>query len=137
MVRRALRVATASSQKKRLLNLRIDEEILSMIQVSLARRGLGQKGRSEWFRLAVIELEKLARQDSYSFLSSLEMYDSRGGEKTQFTLTGDALVAFESMLDIAKEGARDKTALITRLAIMAAYLQLVREGLAGFSSDIG
>ena len=129
MAKRALK-ADKGLAGGRMLSVRIKDRYLNQISISMARRGMGKKGRSEWFRLALVSLAKMAADDKGGFLASLELYESTGGKGIQITLDGDSLAAFERLHALALKSPGSKAALITRLATMAAHLQLFDEGIA-------
>lgn len=135
MAKRNLRPMSAPNQANRLLSVRLPESIVNQISISLAKRGLGKKGRSLWFRLAFASLLEMARGDREGYLGSLNLYINQpGGRSIQITLDADANSTFETLLSMAQRSAVDQKGLITRLALMASHLQLLDEGIAKYNA---
>ena len=131
MAKKGLGVKGGGSVADLTVSARLPEDHLRRIKLSLLRSGLGPKKRSEWFRRAVLALYEDANKSPDDFISSLSLYENtEPGPPTPIYLKGDSARAFLELERRAGVGLADKSAVRTRLALMAADLGIFRDGTA-------
>ena len=130
MAKRALKVATFKSEEERTLSVRLPTYILEHISQSIINRGMGKKGRSKWFSEAFVSLGEMARNDHEGYITSLMLYNNtKKLKQIQISVKGDELKEFENLLKAAAVSTVETDGMITRLVLMSAHLQLMKEGI--------
>ena len=127
MAKKGLGVKGGGSVADLTVSARLPEDHLRRIKLSLLRSGLGPKKRSEW----LLALYEDANKSPDDFISSLSLYENtEPGPPTPIYLKGDSARAFLELERRAGVGLADKSAVRTRLALMAADLGIFRDGTA-------
>lgn len=125
MPKLGLKADFGSMRDRLVVPIRLPATIATEIEIDIARKGFGGKGRSRWFREAVTNLHMMAFADVDGYVGGLEMLSGGAGRPIQVTLTGESVRCFHELTRLAEKQGVPPTGCKTRVLILAASTYLV------------